>query len=181
MRALTKSGIQNYTATVSAWLEHGDSGVDCNEKKIILKQMFSQSRVAVIYGSAGVGKSTLINHISHFFSNHSKLYLAQTNPAIDNLKRRITASNCTFSTIASFLKRSSIRIDYDLLVIDECSTVSNHDMVEILKKAKFQLILLVGDTFQISSIRFGNWFSALKEFVPKKSVFELTKPYSSAI
>ena len=42
---------------------------------------------------------------------------------------------------------------------------------------KFKKILLVGDTYQINSIRFGNWFTALRSFLPATSVFELTKPY----
>ena len=42
---------------------------------------------------------------------------------------------------------------------------------------KFKRILLVGDTYQINSIRFGNWFTALRSFLPETSVFELTKPY----
>jgi len=66
-----------------------------------------------------------------------------------------------------------------LLVIDECSTVSNSDMLKVLRKASFKLLVLVGDVFQIESIRFGNWFSIAKEFVPSTSVFELTKPYRS--
>ncbi|MGR0481251.1 MAG: AAA family ATPase [Candidatus Electronema sp. V4] len=70
--------------------------------------MFEKSKVAVIYGSSGTGKSTLINHLSHFFSDKSKLFLANTNPAVDNMKRRVTASNCEFSTIAKFLKRKKI-------------------------------------------------------------------------
>ena len=139
--------------------------------------MFEKSRVAAIYGSAGVGKSTLINHVSRLFNNEKKLFLAQTNPAIDNLKRRVEADNCTFSTIAGFLKREMFSTDYHMLVIDECSTVNNSDMVKVLRKANFNLILLVGDTYQISSIRFGNWFTALSHFIPKTSVFELTKPY----
>ena len=38
---------------------------------------------------------------------------------------------------------------------------------------------LVGgyDTYQISSIRFGNWFTAIRSFIPAKSVHELTTPY----
>lgn len=43
--------------------------------------------------------------------------------------------------------------------------------------AKFNKILLVGDTYQINSIRFGNWFTALRSFLPSTSAFELTKPY----
>lgn len=78
-----------------------------------------------------------------------------------------------------FLKRRNVNTEYDLLVIDECSTVSNCDMREILSKGTFKLIVLVGDTYQISSIRFGNWFSVARAFVPESSVVELTKPYRS--
>ena len=67
--------------------------------------------------------------------------------------------------------------DYDLIVVDECSTVSNRDMKRILSKATYKLLVLVGDTYQISSIRFGNWFTAARSFVPDSSVFELSTPY----
>lgn len=141
--------------------------------------MFENSRVALLYGSAGTGKSTFINHIAHLFADKKKLFLAQTNPAVDNLKRRVTASNCTFSTITKFLKRQGITTDYDLLIIDECSTVNNRDMRDIITKATYKLLVLVGDSYQIASIRFGNWFSVARAFVPEASVFELTKPYRS--
>ena len=49
----------------------------------------------------------------------------------------------------------------------------------MLKKASFKLLVLVGDVFQIESIRFGNWFSMARDFVPATSVSELTKPYRS--
>ena len=76
-----------------------------------------------------------------------------------------------------WLKTTLLSTDYHLLVIDESSTVNNNDMVKILNKANFNLILLVGDTYQITSIRFGNWFTALRHFIPETSVFELTQPY----
>lgn len=177
LRQLTSCGYQNYRQLAKAWLDRGDSGVDCDEKHGILLQMFKHSCVAAIYGSAGVGKSTLINHVSHLFNNENKLFLAQTNPAIDNLKRRVDAGHCTFSTITSFLKREMFSMNYHLLVIDESSTVNNNDMVKILNKENFNIILLVGDTYQINSIRFGNWFTALRHFISKTSVFELTQPY----
>lgn len=176
---LAKSGVQNYSNSVRAWLGEPNHGVDCDEKKAALTRMFEDSHVALVYGSAGTGKSTLINHIAHFFADKKKLFLAQTNPAVDNLKRRVTASNCTFSTITKFLKRQSIITDYDLLIIDECSTVNNRDMRDILTKATYKLLVLVGDSYQIASIRFGNWFSVARAFVPETSIFELTKPYRS--
>lgn len=176
---LSKIEDPDYSNDVEFWLMLDDYEVDCPEKIEILTQMFSKSAVAAIYGSAGVGKSTLINHISHFYEDKEKLFLAQTNPAIDNLKRRVTANeeNCKFSTITSFLKYGFGDPEYALLVIDECSTVSNSDMQKLLEMVKFKRILLVGDTYQINSIRFGNWFMALRNFLPETSVFELTTPY----
>lgn len=178
LRSMATSGEPNYEEDMDKWLEHTYK-VDCPEKKPVLRQMFAKSKVAIIYGSAGVGKSTLINHISHYFSEKDKLYLAQTNPAVENLKSRVDApeENCRFSTITSYVEKSWANNYYDLLVVDECSTVDNENMVKVLKKSSYGLILLVGDTYQIDSIRFGNWFSAVKEFIPSSSVFELTKPY----
>ena len=175
----TESGIQNYVDSVKAWLTEPTCGVDCEEKKEVLTRIFKDSQVALIYGSAGTGKSTLINHIAHFFAGYKKLFLTQTNPAIDNLNRRVTASNCTFLTIAKFLKNRSVITEYDLLILDECSTVSNVDMKKVIDRANYNLLVLVGDSYQIASIRFGNWFSVASEFIPKTAVSELTKPYRS--
>lgn len=179
LEELAQDGVQNYSNSVNAWLNEPNHGVDCAEKKAILNQMFEHSRVALLYGSAGTGKSTLINHLAHFFADKRKLFLAQTNPAVDNLKRRVTAANCTFSTITKFLMSRNNVTDYDLIVIDECSTVNNRDMKNILIKATYKLLVMVGDSYQIASIQFGNWFSMARVFVPNTSVFELTKPYRS--
>ena len=103
--------------------------------------------------------------------------MAQTNPAIDNLKRKVDAANCEFLTTTKFILNKKISTEYDILIIDECSTVSNSDMRKILEKASFQLLILVGDTYQIESIRFGNWFNIAKNFIPKTSLAELTHPY----
>jgi energy-coupling factor transporter ATP-binding protein EcfA2 len=179
LKELTQTGVVNYARSVEVWLNTSGYVIDSNEKKVALIKMFTNSAVALVYGSAGTGKSTMINHVSHFFSDKTKLYLANTNPAVDNLKRRVTASNCTFSTIAKFLRRQNNPTQYDLLIIDECSTASNRDMRAILEKASFGLLILVGDIYQIESIRFGNWFSAAKIFIPDTSIFELVKPYRS--
>ncbi|MDR0920102.1 MAG: helicase, partial [Oscillospiraceae bacterium] len=82
-----ETGVENYTAYADSWLNSDTTHVDCEEKKKALRVMFSNSSVAVIYGSAGTGKSTLINHISNLFRDASRLYLANTNPAVDNMKR----------------------------------------------------------------------------------------------
>lgn len=177
LQKLAESGVENYSDDVDIWLLLDDYEIDCDEKKNIINSIFSESRVGVIYGSAGVGKSTLINHVSHYLNAKEKLYLTQTNPAKENLMRKIDADNATFSTIASFLNQGSSITEYELLVVDECSTVSNKDMVKVLEKANFKMLLLVGDTYQIDAIQFGNWFSVLKSFLPESSVFELTQPH----
>lgn len=177
LQEMSESGIENYSDDVELWLLFGDYEIDCDEKKAIITRIFSESKVGVIYGSAGVGKSTLINHVSHYLNDSAKLYLTQTNPAKENLMRKIDAENTTFSTIESFKHQSSPFTNYTLLVIDECSTVSNKDMVEVLQKANFEMLLLVGDTYQIDAIQFGNWFSVLKSFLPESAVFELTQPH----
>jgi DNA replication protein DnaC len=178
---LSAGGVQNYTNYVDDWLASGVHPVDCEEKKAALRKMFVQSSTALIYGSAGTGKSTLINHISNLFKNQSKLYLANTNPAVDNMRRRVTiqTADTDFMTIAKFLPSQNIRVKYDVLFIDECSTVNNRDMKAILEKAEFDLLVLVGDIYQIEAIEFGNWFSATRGFLPPTSVYELIKPYRS--
>jgi hypothetical protein len=103
LKELSTQSIENYEHSVNYWLQSSTYTIDCEEKKIAVKQMFEKSYVALIYGSARTGKSTLIRHISHFFNDNRKLYLANTNPAVDNLKRKVDAANCTFKTIAKFL------------------------------------------------------------------------------
>lgn len=180
LKDLSTAGITRYTTFVESWLAKNQSyKIDSLEKLNALKIMFSSSRVALIYGSAGTGKSTLINHISNLYNDRKKLYLANTNPAVDNMRRKVTTANCEFKTIKKFLLHKNKDIEYDILVIDECSTVSNSDMKKILDKAKFRLLVLVGDVFQIEAILFGNWFSIARTFISKSSVFELTKPYRS--
>lgn len=177
LRDLATSGIAQYTGSVDSWLNKGSYSIDSPEKKDALRNMFAKSQVALIYGSAGTGKSTLINHISNFFSNQKKLYLANTHPAVDNMRRKVTASNREFNTIASFISEKNQHTECDVLIIDECSTVSNSDMRKVLEKAEFKLLVLVGDVYQIESIYFGNWFDIARNFISQDSIFELTHPY----
>lgn len=182
IKNITQAGIDNYSNTVKHWIENQDYSNVSDEKKTALVNMFDKSKVSLIYGAAGTGKTTMISYISTFFQDFSRLYLAHTNPAVNNLKRKVAASSkCDFMTIAKFNNKyaKDIKRDYDILIIDECSTVSNRSMKELLDLAKYKLLILVGDTYQIEAIEFGNWFDAIRSFLPKTSVCELTKPYRS--
>lgn len=171
------AGVDGYQQAVERWLDETQLNIDDNSKRAALKSLFTKSRVTIIYGAAGTGKSTMVNYIANYFGDKKKLFLAHTNPAKDNLERKVSAQNSEFRTIASQIWRTDTQPEYDVLVIDECSTVDNASLLKVLEKTSFKLLVLVGDVYQIESIQFGNWFSIMRAFVPDESVFELTKPY----
>lgn len=171
------AGVAGYETAVERWLVETTLNIDDEVKRAALKKLFAESRVALIYGAAGTGKSTMVNYIANYFGDKKKLFLAHTNPAKDNLERKVAAQNTEFHTISSHVRRTGRRPDYDVLIIDECSTVDNANFLKILESTSFQLLVLVGDVYQIESIQFGNWFSIIRSFVPSESVFELTTPF----
>lgn len=177
LQAVAIEGIAGYTAAVARWLQQSPGQVDDPIKQDALERLFTDSKVALIYGAAGTGKSTMVDHIANYFNDKTKLFLAHTNPAIDNLRRKVNAQHGTFRTISSHVRRTGPDPEYDLLVIDECSTVSNADLLKVLRKTSFKLLVLVGDVYQIESIQFGNWFSIIRSFLPESAVFELTTPF----
>lgn len=174
---LSKDGVSGYRNFVTYWMNENPETVNCEEKRNILQEMFVDSKVALVYGAAGTGKTYLLNHIAQLFDERTKLFLANTNPTVDNLRRKIKAQNCDFLTIAKFLKKGNANVTYDMLIMDECSMISNSDMQKVLEKANCKLLVLVGDTYQIEAISFGNWFSLAKYFLPKKTWNELTIPF----
>lgn len=162
----TRIGYPSYSELASKYLStHSD--IDIDEDKItLLKNAFSNSAIVSINGAAGTGKTTVIKHLSEILSISKILYLSCTNASVQNLRRRVgfgtNRSTEDFVTIDKFLRRNDIDWSiYNLLVVDECSTVSNSEMSKVLKKKEFERIVLVGDEEQIESIKFGNWFGIL--------------------
>lgn len=90
------------------------------------------------------------------------------------MKRKIAERNCEYRTVASYLSGEYIS---DFLIVDECSTVSNADMLNILEGRRFKALLLVGDVRQIEAIDLGNWFKLVKEFVDPRVVAEFNNTY----
>ena len=178
LKRMTTRGITDYSTVAEAWMQTPSINIESAEKKNALKNIFSDSRVAFVYGAAGTGKSTFINYLSHIFSENDKLYIANTNPAVDNLRRKVNAANASFMTISSYLCRRAISCD--ILFVDECSTVCNEDMLAILNKRGFRLLVLVGDMYQIEAIRFGNWFSVANSCFKGNYKIELTQPYRTS-
>ena len=178
LKSYASNGLTDYTASVTRWLDTTANDVDDVAKRDALTTLFDQSHVALIYGAAGTGKTRMVNHIANYFADKEKLFLANTNPAVENLRRRVTAPKSEFRTIAS--QFTNLRNKFELLVIDECSTVSNSDLLKILNFVDFNLLVLVGDVYQIEAIRFGNWFNIVRSYIPPASVFELTTPFRTS-
>lgn len=137
------------------------------KKEVALKYAFVGSRLLLIYGAAGTGKTTLINMISTMMAGRRKLFLTKTHTALQNLKRRIEnpGVDASFVSIDSFTKRVNLP-DYDIIFVDECSTIDNRVMKVFLEKMRPDTFLvLAGDIYQIESIEFGNWFSYAKDLI----------------
>ncbi|WP_329763492.1 ATP-dependent RecD-like DNA helicase [Stenotrophomonas geniculata] len=180
LQAKASGGLAGYSSAISRWLQQASQHVDDPVKKDALERLFSDSKVALIYGAAGTGKSTMVDHIANFFGDKTKLFLAHTHPAIDNLIRKVNTQNATFRTVSKHIHQARLGVEYDLLIIDECSTVSNSALLKVLEKTSFKLLVLVGDVYQIESIQFGNWFSVIRSFLPESAVFELTTPFRTS-
>lgn len=139
-------------------------------KEQALREAFVDSNLLLIYGAAGTGKTTLINYISDLMAGNKKLFLTKTHTALQNLKRGITNPGLSsdFVSIDSFIKRGSPE-EYDIIFIDECSTIDNRTMQTFLKKiTPDTFLVLAGDIYQIESIDFGNWFYYAKDIVRTK-------------
>ena len=173
LKTLCSDSKENYKDNVLEWLNNNGSEIDDPVKKNILVNLFDLSKVAVIYGAAGTGKTRMIEHISAYFGSKHKLYLANTNAAISNLRMRLGAGD--FMTAAKAIKTSDLACS--ILFIDECSTISNRDMIALLNNIDFEYLVLVGDIYQIKSVRFGNWFDVIRKFLPEQAVFELEAPF----
>lgn len=139
-------------------------------KQVAIKYAFVNSKVLLIYGAAGTGKTALINFISDLMANSKKLFLTKTHTAKQNLKRRIKnpGTESDFISIDSFTKTVNLP-DYEIIFVDECSIIDNHTMKKFVNKiSDDSLIVLAGDINQIESIDFGNWFYYAKDIITKQ-------------
>lgn len=174
-----KPSFNNFSQYANAKLEEFSKEIDDEVKLNALKRMYSTGDVFVVYGSAGTGKTTFAKYVVKLFGANTRiLCLTSTNPALKNIKDKIGFGNIEYKTIYSCSKTHK-DLSCDLLIIDECSTISNDDLLRVLRKVKYRLVLLLGDIYQIESIKFGNWFSISKYFLPKSSWVELNTEHRS--
>jgi len=148
-------------------------------KKHAIKKAFLDSKVMMIYGSAGTGKTTLMNYISDLMHGRTKVFLAKTHAAVENLKTHIKSPGhaSTIMGVDKFIK-SNTGTEYDVVFVDECSIIDNRTMKELITKIDDKsLLVCVGDIYQIGSIDFGNWFLYAKDILSEKSIVELNNTW----
>lgn len=149
------------------------------DKEEILQNIFESSSVAFIYGPAGTGKTKMIEILAGALRSHNKCFVANTNTAVTNMKNRIgSIESSYFLTISNYIRNDLV--ECDILFVDECSMVSNTDMIKILKKQEYQAIILVGDIYQIESIKYGNWFQFCNRYFSNNVVYNLKGPHRTS-
>lgn len=150
--------------------------MDLTEDKVeIINKILRNESVVIIHGSAGTGKTKMLEVLAEIYGDYKKIFIANTNTAKDNLERRISdidKANSTFQTVHNYVRNNYD--SYDILIVDECSTISNKDMYSIISRNSFKLIILSGDIYQIESIKYGNWFSLSYNYFKKDFVYDLS-------
>ena len=175
LQKYTLEGIDVYSDMIGKQADFMQEIDDDNKRKIVAN-IYMNSKLGMIYGAAGTGKTRVAEYIAKIFEDKNILLLANTNAAKNNLERRIKSS-CDCYTVYDYLKNGYSWKKYDLVILDECSTVCNEDVLNLFEKCNAEAYLLIGDIYQIEAIKFGNWFNFARYFVDKKSVYELVTPY----
>ena len=168
------------------------------EQKDVLLQVFSilinkEWITLSISGAAGSGKSSICKLITRFLEINQIPYVLAT----PTHKAKGVLANYTERDVTTIHQLLQLRPNVDImeldykdlkfvsntidnsiptngvLIVDECSMISNNDMLKVLKKQDYKLVILAGDVFQIESIKYGNWFSLSYYLFKNVFVYEL--------
>ena len=166
--------------------------LDSKEKEEILLNAFNNSKISLIYGEAGSGKTELLcNYFTNIFKDLNILFLSNTHTCINNMERRVKEkcglhNNFEFETIKSITNMIEANVNYtgekykvDVLIIDECKSISNKLIEKLLSNINFEYAIFAGDVGQIDAIELGNWYDIIKDFANPNSVYELKTNFRS--
>lgn len=159
-----------------SWVQ-GKLAIDLAEKQIEAVKCAIGSKVMVITGGPGTGKTTLINAILKIYSRmHGVIRLAA--PTGRAAKRMSEATGHGAKTIhrllaysiqkGGFQKNEDNPLSGDLVVVDEASMIDTVLMHHLLKAiAPNATLILVGDVNQLPSVGAGN---VLKDIISSGAV-----------
>lgn len=153
--------------------------IDDEKKLNIINNAFNNSKMLLIYGEAGSGKTELMcNYLTNIFKNESILFLANTHSALNNMKKRVKECvgnleeyNFEFNVVSKVVNsKSEYRFIHNVVIIDECKVISNRDIKTVFDKISFDYCVLAGDVRQIDAIELGNWFEVCQECANESQV-----------
>lgn len=156
------------------------------EKAAALSEVYS-SRISVLIGPAGTGKTTLLKVLSQIKEVEAKgiLLLAPTGKARVRLEQQ-TGMKGQGKTVAQFLNRlgrydvetgryfmspeSPRCADYRTVIVDECSMLTEEQLAALLDGlSNVERLVLVGDQRQLPPIGAGRPFvDIVKQLAPKE-------------
>lgn len=157
-------------------------------KKFILE---NNSKIEIITGGPGTGKTTLISKIEEGISSSSEslkiLFLSFTGKAVCKIKEKVKNKSecktihCALTIENKKEKEEKSSSSYDAIIIDETSMVSAELFYKLfikkpVVKFTFKKLFLIGDPNQLPPIEWGNVFELAIE-QSSKNVKILTVNY----
>ena len=133
------------------------------QEQAILKA--ATSKVAVITGGPGTGKTTIIKGIiaAYQMANADVLLAAPTGKAAKRMQEATEMNACTIHRLLKALPGMGFQKDEhdplrgDVLIVDECSMIDNLLMYSLLRAIPDNMsLVLVGDIDQLPSVGAGN-------------------------
>ena len=132
----------------------------------------SNSRLVLIQGAAGTGKTTLLKEVAANIGQ--VLGVAISTGATDEL-RQVTPHA---ATVSAYLSSRKLQREFPVIILDESSLIGTVQMEALTQAAK--RIIMVGDTQQHSSVLAGSPFQAVQRHagLPVARVTEVVRQTS---
>lgn len=146
--------------TIKNYFEKENITTLSNSQKLALEQII-QSKVFILTGGPGVGKTTIIKNLLKFFETQRSLHIKLCAPTGRAAQRLGEATQWPTKTIhrllnlnfKQFKQQNAPFLHVDLLIIDEVSMLDinlMHQLLEALPKTAG--LLLIGDVDQLPSV-----------------------------
>ncbi len=153
------------------------AGLGSDQAKAVAEVLAARSRVSILQGDAGTGKTTCLKAIVAGIERAGGRVFgcAPSAGAADVLRRELTAEADTLQQLlVNESRQRSVR--GRVLVVDEAGLVSVREMRDLCRLAarNDNRLLLVGDTKQHTSVEAGDALRCLRQFA-RVPVFRLTE------
>lgn len=178
VQQLRKQGVLDCSQKADLFLK--TATIDDPAKQAFLRKAFVSSKVALLHGPAGTGKSKTIELFCEMMKDDRVCFVANANAALgrlsDTLRKRAN-TNCW--SLKTFLCRSP-KPDTKWVIFDECSVISNRDITRALRKciAINAGVIFAGDPEQLEPVDYGGWFGY---FVHEDFAYNLANSYRTGI